>query len=76
MIRWTGLAPWEFLFQVALHLPSAQVMLPKGGDAIWGQRNHPAPDFNETENTKAVLASLMVSFGGQVPPPTGWWLLK
>jgi hypothetical protein len=24
MIRWTGLAPWEFksLFQVALHLPS------------------------------------------------------
>ena len=24
----------------------------------------------ETENTKAVLASLMVTFGGQVPPPT------
>ena len=25
MIRWTGLAPWEFefLFQVALHLPSS-----------------------------------------------------
>jgi len=24
MIRWTGIAPWEFefLFQVALHLPS------------------------------------------------------
>ena len=27
MIRWTGLAPWkfDFLFQVALHLPSQQV---------------------------------------------------
>ena len=51
-------------------------MLPKGGDAVWGQRNHPAPDFNETENTKVVLASLIVTFGGQVPAPTGWCLLQ
>ncbi|KAJ1490779.1 Lecithin:cholesterol/phospholipid:diacylglycerol acyltransferase, partial [Baffinella frigidus] len=32
---------------------STPVMLPKGGDAIWGRRHHPALDFNETETTKA-----------------------
>jgi len=46
MIRWTGLAPWEFesLFQVALHLPSEA-----GGDVLVLLHCHPVQGFMRAE---------------------------
>jgi hypothetical protein len=35
-----------------LHGRYADCRFPKGGDRVWGRRNHPAPDFNASETTK------------------------
>ena len=70
MIRWTGLAPWEFnpLFYVALHLPPVSEVPTAQGS---GFRNA-APPFHVESSPRIPRPAQ----GGTLPPPLpctfGW----